>query len=64
MPCHLLFVFMHFLSFKEGSKAVCLLLHGDAAFSGQGVVTESLMMSRLPAYTTDGVIHIVVNNQV
>ncbi len=41
-----------------------MLLHGDAAFSGQGVVVESLLLSNLAGYTTGGVTHIVVNNQV
>ena len=45
-------------------KAMALQLHGDAAFSGQGVVYETLGMVDLPAYTTGGSIHIVVNNQV
>jgi len=39
-------------------------MHGDAAFAGQGVVYESLEMSNLPYYTTGGVIHVVVNNQI
>ena len=41
-----------------------MLLHGDAAFSGQGVVYETFHLSHLPAYETGGTIHIVVNNQV
>lgn len=41
-----------------------ILLHGDAAFSGQGVVYETFHLSDLPAYTTHGTVHIVVNNQV
>ena len=49
---------------KERSKAVALLLHGDAAFAGQGVVYETIGLTDLPAYTTGGSIHIVVNNQV
>ena len=40
-----------------------ILLHGDAAFSGQGVVYETIHLSDLPAYTTHGTIHIVINNQ-
>ena len=39
-------------------------MHGDAAFAGQGVVYETFHLSELPAYTTYGTIHIVVNNQV
>lgn len=41
-----------------------MLLHGDAAFAGQGVVFETFHLSDLPDYTTNGTIHIVVNNQV
>jgi 2-oxoglutarate dehydrogenase E1 component len=48
----------------ERTQAMGILLHGDAAFCGQGVVAESLSMSDLDAYTTGGTIHIVVNNQV
>jgi 2-oxoglutarate dehydrogenase E1 component len=45
-------------------RAVPVLLHGDAAFIGQGVVAETLNLSRLPGYTTGGTIHVVVNNQI
>ena len=41
-----------------------VLLHGDAAFAGQGVVAETLQLSQLQGYRTGGTIHIVVNNQV
>ena len=43
---------------------MCILLHGDAAFSGQGVEYESMHLSDLNDFTTHGVVHIVVNNQV
>merc|ERR1719187_3081729 len=48
----------------EGKKAMSILLHGDAAFAGQGVVYETLHLSELPAYTTRGTVHIVANNQI
>lgn len=41
-----------------------ILMHGDAAFAGQGVVYETFHLSELPSYTTHGTIHVVVNNQV
>lgn len=41
-----------------------ILLHGDAAFAGQGIVYETFHLSDLPSYTTHGTIHVVVNNQV
>jgi probable 2-oxoglutarate dehydrogenase E1 component DHKTD1 len=47
-----------------GSNAMALMLHGDAAFSGQGCVPEGISLSQLPGFKTDGSIHLVVNNQV
>ena len=41
-----------------------ILLHGDAAFSGQGVVYETFNLSSLVNYTTKGTIHVVVDNQI
>jgi 2-oxoglutarate dehydrogenase E1 component len=41
-----------------------LLLHGDAAFAGQGIVMETLQLANLPGYRTGGTIHIVINNQI
>lgn len=49
---------------NEGKKVMSMLLHGDAAFSGQGIVYETFHLSDLPDYTTRGTIHIVVNNQI
>ncbi|XP_065359562.1 2-oxoglutarate dehydrogenase-like, mitochondrial [Calliphora vicina] len=48
----------------EGRKVMSILIHGDAAYSGQGIVYESMHLSDLPAYTSHGTIHIVINNQV
>eukprot|EP00794_Sanderia_malayensis_P012143 gene12143-13396_t len=48
----------------EGRKVMSILIHGDAAFSGQGVVFETFHLSDLPHYTTKGTIHVVVNNQI
>ncbi|PRD30704.1 UNVERIFIED_CONTAM: 2-oxoglutarate dehydrogenase-like [Trichonephila clavipes] len=48
----------------QGQKVMSILLHGDAAFSGQGVVYETFHLSDLPDYSTHGTIHIVVNNQI
>ncbi len=42
---------------------LAVLLHGDAAFAGEGVVPETLNFSQLPGYTTGGTIHVIVNNQ-
>lgn len=55
----------HFSNDEQNhSKAMGLLLHGDAAFAGQGVVYETIGMHALPGYSTGGTIHIVVNNQI
>ncbi|GLR47494.1 2-oxoglutarate dehydrogenase E1 component [Sphingomonas astaxanthinifaciens] len=48
----------------EGDKVLPILLHGDAAFAGQGIVWECLSFSGLPGYGTGGCIHFVINNQV
>ncbi|HSB07943.1 MAG TPA: multifunctional oxoglutarate decarboxylase/oxoglutarate dehydrogenase thiamine pyrophosphate-binding subunit/dihydrolipoyllysine-residue succinyltransferase subunit [Blastocatellia bacterium] len=48
---------------RDRSSKLAVLLHGDAAFAGEGIVAETLNLSQLPGYTTGGTIHIVVNNQ-
>ncbi|HXG82361.1 MAG TPA: 2-oxoglutarate dehydrogenase E1 component [Sphingomicrobium sp.] len=49
---------------EEGDTVLPLLLHGDAAFAGQGIVAECFGFSGLPGYETGGTIHFVINNQV
>ncbi|CAG8448225.1 3748_t:CDS:10 [Gigaspora rosea] len=46
-----------------GDRVMCIQLHGDAAFTGQGVIMESFGLSNLPHFSSGGSIHIVVNNQ-
>eukprot|EP01114_Cavostelium_apophysatum_P008298 TRINITY_DN2068_c0_g1_i2.p1 TRINITY_DN2068_c0_g1~~TRINITY_DN2068_c0_g1_i2.p1 ORF type:complete len:950 (+),score=302.99 TRINITY_DN2068_c0_g1_i2:181-3030(+) len=48
---------------KTGNNSMCLMLHGDASFYGQGTVAETLGISKLPEFTTGGAVHIIVNNQ-
>lgn len=48
----------------ERSKILPLLLHGDSAFAGQGIVAETLNLSQLAGYRTGGTIHVITNNQI
>lgn len=54
----------NYLGDTERGRVVPVIIHGDAAFTGEGIVQETLALSELHAYRTGGTIHVIVNNQV
>ena len=53
-----------FLQNRNFDSVLSILIHGDAAFSGQGIAAESLQLSQLPGYQVGGSLHVILNNQI
>ncbi len=54
----------YYLDDNDRTRVVPLLIHGDAAFCGQGIVQETLALSEMPYWRTGGTVHVIVNNQI
>lgn len=50
-------------SIDKGVDTLCIQIHGDGAFSGQGTIMETLLLANIPGYTVNGSIHVITNNQ-
>jgi 2-oxoglutarate dehydrogenase E1 component len=54
----------YYLGDMQRSKVVPVLIHGDAAFTGQGIVLETLALSEMPYWRTGGTVHVIIDNQI
>ncbi len=59
----IVFAKQSYLHDEEGVRVVPVLVHGEAAFTGQGIVAETLNLSEMEGYRTGGTIHVIINNQ-
>jgi len=62
-PSHLQSVYPVVTGMARAAGSLALVLHGDAAFAGQGVVMETLMLTQKPGYSVGGTVHVIINNQ-